>query len=396
MDIHNPPINQPPRIDPREREFVLKFIDDYCIKFHNSILIKQIQSINFDKPSSLDLKIWQIVKENIAKYVKFHETYPFPIAPAELLGGDYTLAFQKANGTRIRASKELLARHILITSASGGGKTTFTHHLIAQILASGVKAFIIDPKDDSKYLAIRDPECLILHSAAPFNLMQVPNYQTKEEYIATFINCFTKAYYSAELAKQILNEGLQLVLSETNNPSLAALHSAVLSMYSKTDTYSRRDAITGVALRLQRINYHYPGLFNTTQSISFDELFKHSIYLPVTIMDESAEFLISYISHQLYLHNRAKNIRNGLSNIIFLDEGMLSYNKNNTSITGESQLNYLQSLVREFAIAMAVTTTAITQTSPLLRANASLQVCMTLTNSRETEEICKTFNLTKE
>jgi len=261
--------------------------------------------------------------------------------------------------------------------------------------ASGTNIFLVDPKDDSRYLACNDDSYLIIAPTAPFNILQIPKNQSKETNISTLIKCFCSTFYGGEHTKQVLNEALQRVFSECPNPSLEDLMHCVERLSSKSDTFSRRDAIAGVAHRLQRISYNYPGLFSTRQGISFEELFKHSLYIPVVLMDETTEFLTTYLIHQLYLHNRMNNIRDGLTHLVSLDEGLLSWNKNQNKIEGAPLLSSIHSMVREFSIGMLVTTTSILQIDQQLKSNSFLQICMNLTNSAESNEIAKTFGLSQ-
>ena len=393
MVFQSRPVAQP-RIDPREYDRVVEFVKRYRLDLHDQGLARQLSFLNVERPQSLDARVWTCLKERLAKYAKYHQDYPFVIAPSEAFEGDYILAYQFGNGVRVKVSDELLARHALVFGASGTGKTSFCFHLLPQF--RDVHLFIVDAKDDSRPLVLNDSSCKVLHAHAAFNLLQKPSYQSKEAFISTFISCWTRAYFSAELGKQVLNDALQRVFTERETPSFAALHDAIMTQYRQNLTYSRRDAIIGSAQRCLRLSYLYPGLYHTSESITFDELFSHSVYLPVTIMDETAEFLTSYLAHHAYLRNRALGIRNGLKTLFYLDEGLLSYSVNSAKIEGAPLLSYIQGLVREFGIGLLVTLNNLEQTSPLLKSNAGIQVCLGLTSGTEADEIAKTFNLTKE
>lgn len=380
----------------REQTEILALIRNYRMTDTDPHLAVMLRAINFANPRSIDLKVWQVIKARVLDQHTTLSDQPFLTSAVQQQRGEFTVAHQKSDGLPITIGREGLSRHTLVISTTGGGKSTFVHNLLDQTLNARIPAWILDPKDDAKYLAASDPNFLVFHSHAPYTPLQVPPYVCRAEHIAAFITCFAKAFYGAEHTKQVLNEALHKIYADRDQPSIEDLKHTVDSMYSKIDTYSRRDAIRGVSLRLQRIQDLYPGIFTARRGISMQELVRHSLYFPIMNQTEVDEFFFTFLVHQLFFHNRSHNVRNELTHLVVMDEGLLSWSTHQNKIEGTPLLSSLHSMVREFSIGMIVTTTSIQLTDKLLRSNSHLQVAMSLTDSNEAAEIARTFALSPE
>lgn len=85
------------------------------------------------------------------------------------------------------------------------------------------------------------------------------------------------------------------------NPG-ATMHDAITAIRalpSKGETYKYRDAQRGAEERHQRLITRYPG-FHTSGAPGLDALFGRSIYLPLTHMTETEDFLVTYLIRRLF------------------------------------------------------------------------------------------------
>jgi hypothetical protein len=212
----------------------------------------------------------------------------------------------------------------------------------------------------------------------------------------TLIACFARAFFGGEHLKQVLTDALQQAFVQREQPALADVMAILQTMGAKGDTFSRRDAITGVILRLQRFAALCPGMYHTRAGLTLDDLFTHSLYLPITTATEANEFTVTFLIHDLLFHQRYAQRRGGLAYMIVLDEGLSTWNAHASNIDRQPLLSYVQSMVREYAIGMIVTSTSVQLLDPLLKANLGTQIVMKLTSAAESSEIARTFGLSPE
>ena len=114
-------------IPQKEYEQILELVKLYNLELHDSQLNLLMKSFTPDDHSKLSQHIWQEIKSRVSAYVAYHQQNPFLTAPSELFQQGYIIGRQKSNACQIRITDEQLSRHSLIVSASGSGKTTFSH-----------------------------------------------------------------------------------------------------------------------------------------------------------------------------------------------------------------------------------------------------------------------------
>ncbi|MBV8518830.1 MAG: ATP-binding protein [Acidobacteria bacterium] len=383
-------------VDPRELARLRAIADRFELGRHDPMIVHTLAAIDPEHPVYGDVTALQVVRDRLRVYVEFHREHPFRVMPPEATHGSFMLAVQHANGTPVRRTNEHFAQHVGIFGATGFGKTTLLASLLPQLLAAGVHLIIVDRKDDTRALAAHDERFLILHPDVALNIIQQPPGITRPEHISTIVTCLARTFYGGEHNKQVLTDAHHQAFAQHEQPSLADVMAILRRMSAKGDTFSRRDAITGASLRLQRFAALYPGMFHTRAGLTVDDLFTHSLYFPITAANEASEFAITFLIHELLFHQRRQQRRGGLSYVVVLDEGLSAWNAQASNIDRQPLLSYVQSMVREYGIGMIVTSTSVQLLDPLLKANLGTQIVMNLTSAAESSEIARTFGLTSE
>ncbi|HPR63695.1 MAG TPA: DUF87 domain-containing protein [Thermoanaerobaculia bacterium] len=388
-----------PAISPKEREEFLDFLERFRLAEHDPGLAVLLQSIDFESPSHLDLQTWELFKGKVSNFQAYHHQFPFISVPnGHFNHGCVSVAYLHSTKHPIKRNLDLFTGHIVISGATNSGKTSFSQNLLQQLIPiDALHMMVFDPKDDYRFLAYHDPDCLIITPESLFNLMQKPSYLSLNDHIFLFINCFRKTFYGAELVTQVLHEALNKAYSQKTHPTIHDLIEIVDSLYTKSDTYARRDAIRGTVLRLKRFSADFPGPSRSPGGISMDELWNHSICIPVkNISSETHKFIFTYLVQSLFLRNRHRNIRDGLTHVVYTDEGHETWSMDQANIDRVPLLSSFQSQFREFSIGFFITTTCFSKLHDLVRSNTNCFICLTQTNHKDVAAISQTFNLSKE
>lgn len=316
---------------------------------------------------------------------------PFLPAPPGVLVGPITLGYDPITHAPLGVPLDALTRHTLITGSTGSGKTTISLWLALQARQAGTPLLVIDAKDDANFLATTLPDCIVLHPNVVWPLLLHPPHLTPAQATAVFLLCFARSFWGGEHTKQVLHEALG-----TYPASIAALQARVQSLSTPKDTYQRRDAIAGVRMRLQRLRDTYPGPCTSTTGLTMEDLAEATVLLPITTLGEPEEFLITFLLHHLYLYRRAHSHRDGLRNLVVMDEGLLVWRKHPASIDQTPLLSLLVGQVREYGIGMLIVSNTLTGLDPVLRANIHTHLALNPSSSAETTEVATTLGLTTE
>lgn len=315
----------------------------------------------------LEARLFETLAGAVAAYQNTLRQNPFLKAPPGTLTGEFVVAAQKADAQPIGHTKENLTQHVLITGATGSGKTTYGHHLIHQALNAGIKAWAFDPKNDLNRTAV-DNNFLVIDADTPLNPLEPSPYLSPSTHKNLFIDTFANAYWGGEITKHILNEALTSLQKTGNAFSIDDLQTTVDKLYDHKDTYQRRDGVRGVSLRLQRFRDVYPTIAKTRNGIPFKELTQHSIILDVDTPSPADEFLFTLLVNHLY-HAKLANQDQALTHLVLIDEGLLLWSTNNNNISGTPILADLTGRIRSSGIGMIVTTNSLSLTSQALRSN---------------------------
>src|SRR5436190_16517086 len=87
-------------IDAKAHNALLEFLEEYHVLDHQPQLALMLRSINPERPTALDVHLWQGLREEVRRFQAFHDGYPFAVAkPGALSGRPYDLGLrQKADG----------------------------------------------------------------------------------------------------------------------------------------------------------------------------------------------------------------------------------------------------------------------------------------------------------
>ena len=322
---------------------------------------------------------------------------PFPLLPPELLGmGQFAIAYQAVDQTPITITTEELTRHTLITGASGSGKTNLLLHLLLHI-GYRVRLWMLDLKDDLRWLAAQHPGMVVITPATRLNLLAVPSYLTVGQHISILVDTFADTLWGGEATRQVLTEALTQTYTNHNAPSLVDLRHTIDGLSKKGDTYHRRDAVNGASQRLQRLQGQYPGIATCHRGLTIEDLIPLSVYLPVTLLTELDEFLFTLLTTHLYVHHRSTGARNQLTHLVVMDEGLATWtSRNQGRITGTPPLTGPLGMSREFGIGYLITTNNLTTTDVVLKSNTSTKLLTPLQDANDYQEAKAAFGLTDE
>jgi len=380
----------------RDLETAKVFAQEYRLDLHEPRLMHDLGTIDPNRLRATQERLFTSLLEVIERYAAFHQDYPFVVALTHLFSGALILGYQVANSVPVRIGVLDLARHLGIYGGTGVGKTTFVTHLLTQLQALGIKLFIFDPKDDSFHIAVRDPNFLVLSANAKLNLLQRPSFLSRDEFINRLTKIWGETRFSGANQQQVFDEALNTILTTIETPCLADVEQHVRKMLSPKLTYTQRDAINGVGNRLRAFGRAYPGLYHTRSGITWNELFRHSLYLNTLANDEYTVFLYTFLVNMLYLHNRRAGIRDTLDYVLVNDEGNEFWNAKQHNIGGVPTLVNLLGMVREFGIGIIHTSVDQASLHPILKSNTNTTVAMSVATGREAQEVIKNQQLNRE
>jgi hypothetical protein len=351
----------------------LGLIDAYRLVEHDPRLA--MIAARASTPGPAQASSWALLQAVIAPYRAYHEEFPFLTPnPGILPTTGIPLAQVHATGQWLLLGPDVLPSHVLIPGPTGSGKTTLELELGLSAYAAGLRLIIVDPKGDATRLAqtlgIRS-----LDGTTRVNLLARTPGLSLHEHIASFTQVTTTTQFLGEHGRQVINEATHNAFQATTSPTIASLRDCVRRLGTPRDTYSRRDAINGVSLRLQRLIETYPTPSTTSDAPSMAELLQDSLYVGSLTHDDTTDWLVLLVLQTLYLAKRAAQNRT-LTHVVLIDEGLLTVHKSPQTISGQSILSRLYGVVREFGISLIVTTLSLAQTDPLLRSNTGTLVVL--------------------
>ena len=389
-----------PLIVPRSYQRTLDVIRSLRLAETDPQLTLMLRGININRPSLVDVRVWTMLQERVTAITKSLQERPFLNPPPCLQDGQAVIGILH-NGNLVRVPWRDLAKHVLITAASGGGKTTYLHFLQQQALDAGIRVWILDAKKDAKYLAVRNN--FLLFRALRYNPLQRPSFMSLADHIATIISCFTRAFFGHEQTKNLLNELLHRLYRETSQPCMADLKNLVDRTYTVKETFTRREANRNVASKLQRAQDAHPDLFTTKQGVTPEVFCEHNLYYDVTIMTETDEFLWSLLVHQLFFYQQQpehEHHRGTLHTILSIDEGLLTLGGETTSFTNSRisgpVLSPIHGMAREAGIGFFMTTYSLAAMTPTIKTSVFLHAAMGLSDGKEADEITRTYGLNQQ
>ncbi|HEX6640982.1 MAG TPA: hypothetical protein VF215_07700, partial [Thermoanaerobaculia bacterium] len=231
---------------------------------------------------------------------------------------------------------------------------------------------------------------LILTPQLALNLLDRDESLSLNEFVTLLVDGGAATLYAREDYKQVMSKVYQRVLT---NPR-ATMHdviTAIRALPSKGETYKYRDAQRGAEERHQRLITRYPGL-HTGGAPGLDALYERSIYLPLTHMTETEDFLVTYLIRRLF-HYHEEHRGTGLRHLVAVDEGVLSFRHRADTISGRASLSSLQGMGREMGISFYVSTNALRLTDESLRSNVYLTAAFRPANGDDANHLKRALSL---
>jgi hypothetical protein len=376
----------------RERDQLATWCRDFEIFTHQPILQAQLSGFDLATDQPFDRLLYEGWKENVLRFQAFHEEYPFIVAPPGSLTGTIPTGLsQLADEQALGLSQDELARHVGIFGMTGAAKTTIAQQLAAHLHAAGAHLHLIDGKRDAEHFVTRDHAMLALTPQTPIPLLD--RAHLRNEHARLLIRTLRRTLYGGEGLEQVATEALATTYERHPQPSLVDLHRVVLGMERKGDTYTRRDRIAGLALRLARIIDTYPGWSTTPagEGLDLDLLRTRSWYFGFTVHTEIEDFLSTFLIEFLFARKRLLNDRT-TQNVVSIDEAVPYFDR--ATISGDAALVPTLGLLREFQIGCIITANNIRTLPATLKSNLYLQIVLNLSDHTEAAEITKTFGLT--
>jgi energy-coupling factor transporter ATP-binding protein EcfA2 len=370
------------------------FVRDYRLDLHNPALAHQVMALDPEHPRPTDARQLFSIQQQLRPYREWHEHYPYTVVPPGIVdNGTILLARQVANNLPITLTEEELLRHLGIYGGTGAGKTTLLRVLINQVVRQGKHVVLLDPKDDATSLAVRDERFLLLSPRARFNPLTLPSFLTREEFIGLFTDTFCRSFYAAERTKALVNGVLTKLYAEHEHPSLEDAHRAIKEQYSPKGTFVARDVIQGAANRFDGLSRAFPGMYRTHRSISWEELFTHSLHMPTLLLDNETTFLYSLLVTMLYLYKRKTGKRGNLTHVLVNDEGNKFFSAAQQNIEQAPTTIHLQGLIREFGIALVLTSVDYSSLHRILKSNTYTSICFNVNGEEETKALASHLGL---
>ncbi len=381
-------------IDPRAYQQVMLAVEQYRLAESYPRLAQGLRSINLARPSPLDWRVFQAIKIEVEQILARLLKTPFPPAPAHVLGaGSLTLGQQVWDGARIGLSADELCRHVFIPGLTGGGKTSYQWHIAleAQRVFPNLRLWVVDPKGDGLWWAAKEARCLILHPHATFIApLQQPTFLSEGEFLTLFTNTWASAWYGGQTTKALVMQTLRQTFERTALPSLRDLQRTMEQANTVKLPFNEREALHGGVGRIERFTAALPGTTESHQGLPYEDLFgNYSLYFFITTLGEGIEFLVLFLLSLLLQYKRRTQDRT-LTHLLLIDEGLLAYSANN-KIEGVPLLSMIQVLLREFGIAMIITSASV-RIDPTLKANTYTHAGMPVTGE-EINDFARLFNL---
>ena len=315
---------QAPLIDPRSYQQLLDVIRRLQLVRIDPHLHGLIQSLNINRPSNVDLRVWGLLQERVQRLVEQLRDRPFLPANAAVIGtGEYELG--TVGGMPFRLTTAELLRHITGAGPSGSGKTTFFSNLLEHVLAGGVHAIVTDYKGDYEKIAATHDDFIILHKDCPVNILDPLPGIDLAEFVNMIVTLTARSYYGGEHLRQIAHKTLHAAYQAQQVPTVREWYDKTKASLSGKHSFQETDAINGLLNRLTRFLEQFPGMTTTRTGIPHDVRWKKSWYLGMMEQNATTDFLVGWLVNSYYLYARQKQLRNQCNYVLLFDEGLLSW-----------------------------------------------------------------------
>jgi hypothetical protein len=319
-----------------------------------------------------------------------------PFLPAEDGAGEIALFPDQRSGKMLHLPSVALCGHAVIPGSTGTGKTSVVAHITKSVgeQRPDVLVSYFDPKEDWRKRALDDQRCIIITPSIPLNILRHPSCLTRDDYHALLLDTFARSHWAGYHQARTLRLALERAYQQSADPSIQDVVAQLKRFLSKEFTYAERDAAGNVDHKLTEFQRLTPGIYQAKgRCLTMDDLARVPVYWPM-LPGDTYEFLFTLWLLVRYHHNRATGVRNRLHSLVVVDESLQIFSEHTSHMEGSALLDRAVSTMREMGISLFLTASSRRTLTPLVKANATLQIATATTDGAEADDIRRTFQLT--
>lgn len=321
---------------------------------------------------------------------------PFQPVQQEAFSGDIRIITDQRTNTPLHLTANELCGPILVPGTTGSGKTSVLAGITASIRDHhpSIPISYFDPKRDWRKRAYDDQRCIIITPTIPLNILRPPSFLPREHYHALLLDTFARSHWAGYNQHRILTMALGRAYQHSPDPSIEDIVQQLKGLGTKEFTYAERDAAGNILHKLTEFQRLTPGIYTAKgRCLTMDDLVRVPVYWPL-LPGDTYEFLFTHwllLDHQ-YLQSTM--VCNTLAGAVVADESLQILSEHTSHMEGTPLLDRAVATIREAGISLLLTASARRLITPLVRAQANLQIAMATNDGTEAEDIKRTFQLT--
>ena len=351
--------------------------------------------------SLIDMKVAQLVKKDI------QDTVILPPPAADICQGDINIGQvqyldQSVHPFHLRLSD--INRHMVITGASGSGKTTCALHLIRQLHRKKVPFLLIDWEQSYRSLAkeFDDVEVFTVGTDVHpihINILELPPGIGIEEYIKSLIALISEDYLSGAGSDTMFLNYLKTTFDEFDKPTFEHLKQVILRELAN-DRRGRGKLSGRSGLwkeTVQRIIIYLSlgsiaNVLNANDSYRLPELLNRNVILEFggVKSPRDRKFLIHAILNWISIYLQAQGIlEDQMNNAIVFEEF------HNISMKGKED-NLISQMFREsrkYGLGLVAIDQYPSQIPGAILANTNVKICFALSLNQDFRAMAGAMNL---
>jgi len=296
-----------------------------------------------------------------------------------------------------------LQQHLLVSGASGSGKTTFFYNLMIQ---AGVPWMAFDLKQDYRHLANRgDVDVLVLPlQRMGLNPLKPPPGMDLDKWVQRFAEVFGDSQglgipstnWLTREARELLEENDCFKDGCRDFPNMVDLLYELRGGGPSYADYSQRFHST-VKDRVGNIVENSEQLWNVEKGMPLRNLLKRNVVIELGgYKEEIQNFVMEYLMAWTYHYRKENGFRDGgLHHLFFLDEGktLFAKAKQEESVSGTAEIDLLTAKMREFGEGLVVADQEPSKLTDSIKSNTGLKLLMDTRTGFEFDSFADAMNL---
>jgi len=299
-----------------------------------------------------------------------------------------------------RIPENLLTKHLLITGATGTGKTTLNNRILSQL---SVPFLAFDLKQDFRHLTQQRNDLIVLPiQQFRFNPLNPPPGVQPQTWATTFSEVFGHSFDLLTASKNYLLDKTLSLYQERDPretpPTTFELHQIIreenISFTKKKDNY--RDTVEN---RFKPLNFLNSQILNVRKGFSIEQLLKHRVVLELdNLPTEHQDFFMEILLAWIYHYRKAQNHRgNQLRHVLLFEEAKRAFSvyKEKQTASGIPPIDELFDKLREFEEGVITADQEPSKLTDSLKTNTETKVCMKLGSAHEIKNIAEALGLSQ-